>query len=133
MNDWDIAPAIEHGPFNHERCQQMYLHLLKLTEKGAEPASYVALLARTKRCDSLSKDLSRIRQAYHDTMEEWNKGSYYRVLKDISQISDADREAAYRATEDYDSWTAKELQTALSPKNRLFYHWYRIQRTLNQK
>src|SRR5688500_2497421 len=97
-DDWDIVPVKERKPIDYDRCQQMYWNLLlKLDEnRQIEPATFVALLAGTQRCDTVATNLQHLRKGYHDTMEDWKEGSYRAVLKDLANCSDSDKEAAYR-------------------------------------
>jgi hypothetical protein len=130
--DWDFAPVKSAKPIDECKCQSIYWNLLLKLDKDVqiEPATFVALLAGTKRCDSIGeKNLSLVRKSYAETMNEWKAGSYERVLRN-KDVELADKEAAYRTMEDYESWTANEISSVLSWKNYIVYHtWHRAERT----
>lgn len=128
-NSWDFAPVKQEKFMDHQRCQQMYWNLIKKLDNDSqiEAATFVALLAGTKRCDEIGRNLYHVREAVYTTMEAWEKNSYTNVLK--NQVQDKDRDAAYRTMEDYNDWTQNELVNSLNFLNRLNYHiLYRAER-----
>jgi hypothetical protein len=122
-DSWDIMPVKKDNHIDCDRCQMIYWNLLLKLDKGCqtEPATFVSLLAGTKRCDKFH-NLQKVRKAYSDTMNEWRSGSYQRVVQNL-EIEENDSRAAYRTLQDYDQWTTKELLGALNWSNKL---WYRV-------
>lgn len=101
----------------HSKCQSIYVNLLQARGLTHVESAFVRELEQTARCDNVTQDLSKLRQAY---CEHMGREVYQRVLQYQETLAD-DRKAS-QAVMHYGHWSTKSLVSGLNYTNTVWYH-----------
>lgn len=126
-------PKIPHQfkEIDKQRCQTLYWNLLhpKINDQIL-PSHFIRELEQTRRCDSIAKDLSVLRDDYktHFNRKIGDSDAYKKLIEKNNGYEDV---AAQTIRHNLDK-TEKCLISALNWKNKLYYYTiYNVENTLS--